>query len=62
MVRDLVCSFFVLCLAPIAGAKQVVHLDATVNGSHLAGQGVEVPLTAGHWSATLIEPATDPEA
>jgi len=61
MHRYVFCSLLVLCLATTVGA-QVVHLDARVNGDHLAGQGVEVPLTAGHWSATLIEPATDPEA
>ena len=63
MLRQLACSFFVLGIATMSGAQVVVHLDARVNGSHLLGfPGVEVPLTAGHWSATLIEPATDSEA
>jgi hypothetical protein len=63
MVRQLACSLFVLAMATAAGAQQVVHLDARVNGGHTLGfPVVEVPLTAGHWSATLIEPSTDLEA
>ena len=63
MLRYVLCSFFLLGLAPTAVAQQVVHLDARVIGSHFLGfPVVEVPLTAGHWSAMLIEPSTDPEA
>ena len=61
MKRHLAIALVMVCTA--AASAEIVNIDATVNGSPFWGfPQVEVPVTPGHYRATLVNPSLNSAA
>jgi len=61
MKRHLAIALVMVCTA--AASAEIVNIDATVNGSPFWGfPQVEVPVTPGHYRATLVSPSLNSAA